>query len=160
MDAGVMQVRLEPVSLAAVADTVLTQLSGTAAAAGVTLSGVIPPRLQVQGSRDRMEQVLYNLVDNALRHTPAGGRVSITAQPDAGRVRLTVADTGTGIPAEHLPFLFDRFYKVDPARTPSQGGTGLGLAVVKQLVELQGGSVEAASELGRGAVFTVTLPGA
>jgi signal transduction histidine kinase len=158
MDAGVMTVTIEPVTLAGVAASVRFRLTNRAAAAGVTLAASVPEELRVLASPDRLERVIFNLVENAIRHTPAGGTVTLGAGREADTVRLTVADNGAGIPAEHLLHIFERFYKVDPARTRTDAGTGLGLAVVKQLVELQGGSVAVTSEVGRGSVFSVLLP--
>lgn len=117
----------------------------------------------VHADPDRLGQVLGNLLDNALRHTPPGGRVTVAAAPadDGGSVALTVSDTGEGVPAEHLPHLFERFYRVDRGRDRRSGGSGIGLAIVKALVEAQGGRVSASSDgPGRGASFTVTLPAA
>lgn len=128
---------------------------------GVTLRQDVPgPLPAVLADPDRMGQVLGNLLDNALRHTPAGGAVTVSAdqQPD-GRIRFHVRDTGEGIAAEHLPHLFERFYRVDAARDRTRGGSGIGLAIVKALVEAHGGRVSAASDgPGHGATFTLTLP--
>ena len=116
---------------------------------------------------DRVGQVLRNLISNALRYTPSGGAIRVSAGLDGrtGRssqgarfAQVSVADTGSGIPPEDLPHIFDRFYRVDKSRSRASGGTGLGLAVVKQLVEAHGGSVWAESELGKGTVFRFTLP--
>jgi two-component system, OmpR family, phosphate regulon sensor histidine kinase PhoR len=99
---------------------------------------------------DSLRQIFTNLFDNALRHTPAGGRLRVAAELGKDSIVLSVADTGSGIPAEHLPRIFERFYRVDPGRARHQGGTGLGLAIVKHLVEAHGGRVEAESALGQG----------
>jgi signal transduction histidine kinase len=109
---------------------------------------------------DRLGQVLGNLLDNALRHTPRGGQVRVAARLTAGSmVELQVRDTGEGIPAQHLPHLFERFYRVDGARDRASGGSGIGLAIVKALVEAHDGRVRAGSEgPGRGATFSVLLP--
>ncbi|MCC6175531.1 MAG: HAMP domain-containing protein [Chloroflexi bacterium] len=114
----------------------------------------------VQADPDRLRQVLDNLLDNAARYTPAGGTVTASVVLDRGRARLDVTDTGIGIPAEHLPRVFDRFYRVDPARSRATGGTGLGLAIVRHIVESYGGTVTAQSEPGRGSRFTVYVPAA
>lgn len=108
---------------------------------------------------ERMAQVLGNLIDNALRHTPPGGRVTLSAARVHGGVSLTVADTGEGIPPEHLPHLFERFYRADTARDRHSGGSGIGLAITKAIVEAHGGHVRAQSPgRGRGSRFVVTLP--
>ena len=108
---------------------------------------------------ERMMQVFNNLVSNALRYTPAGGAITLTAQYEEKHVLLMVADTGKGIAAEHLPLLFDRFYRADPARQEGDGASGLGLAIARSIVEAHGGSLRVASAgLGQGATFTIRLP--
>jgi signal transduction histidine kinase len=109
----------------------------------------------VSGDSDRLEQVLQNLAANALRHTPDGGQITLTSTSTSDGIRLTVRDTGPGIPADHLPLIFDRFYKVDAARKAA-GGSGLGLSIVKTIVERHGGSVTARND--GGAVFEIVLP--
>jgi signal transduction histidine kinase len=104
------------------------------------------------------ERVLQNLIDNALRHTPAGGSVTVTTRSRERDVLITVADTGSGIPKEHLPHVFDRLYRVDKSRDSRSGGAGLGLAIARQIVELPGGRITAESEPGRGTVFAFSLP--
>jgi len=104
----------------------------------------------IHSDPEALQQVFTNLFDNALRHTPSGGRIRVTAQRGGADTVVRVTDTGTGIPADHLPRIFERFYRVDPSRSRKEGGTGLGLAIVKHLVEAHGGRVEAESELGRG----------
>jgi len=111
----------------------------------------------VMGDPDRLEQALQNLAANALRHTPDGGEIQLVANSDNGRVQISVRDTGTGIAPEHLPFIFDRFYKVDASRKAADG-SGLGLSIVKAIVERHGGSIQAANHPDGGAVFTITLP--
>lgn len=131
-----------------------------AEASGVDLVLDTEPGLPlVQADPDRMAQVLGNLVDNALRHTPAGGRVTLTGHQDGRTVTLTVSDTGEGIPAEHLPHVFERFYRADTARDRTHGGSGIGLAITKALVEAHHGRVHASSGgTDAGARFVVTLP--
>lgn len=109
--------------------------------------------------RDRFQEVLTNLLDNALRHTPPGGEVTLSAKPQQGHVELAVSDTGEGIPAQHLPRVFERFYRVGDGRSRDQGGTGIGLAITRALVEAHGGHIYAESPgVGKGSTFTVTLP--
>ncbi len=112
----------------------------------------------VCGSKDQLEQVTLNLIDNAIKYTPRDGSVTVTVRRSGESAVLTVADTGIGILAEHLPRIFERFYRVDKARSRQSGGTGLGLSIVKNIVEAHGGAVTAASEFNRGSAFTVTLP--
>ena len=109
---------------------------------------------------DGLRQVLTNLLDNAIRYTPDGGRIVVTAEPAPGGVALAVRDSGQGIPPDHLARIFERFYRVDPSRSREEGGTGLGLAIVKHIVEAHGGRVEAESELGAGTTVTAWVPGA
>jgi len=105
--------------------------------------------------------VLQNLTANAVRHTPENGTISLTSRRANGRVVLSVADSGSGIPPEHLPFVFDRFYKADAARAQDQSpGSGLGLSIVKAIVERHGGTVTASTSPNGGSVFEVTLEGA
>jgi two-component system sensor histidine kinase BaeS len=107
----------------------------------------------------RLEQALQNLVANALRHTPPGGEIEVRAEAQANAVLLSVRDTGCGIPPDHVPFVFDRFYKVDPARAGGRpAGCGLGLSIVKAIVERHGGSVSVLSEPNVATVFAIQLP--
>ena len=112
----------------------------------------------VTGDPIRLEQALQNLAANALRHTPKGGRVSLSAAFEDGGIVVTVGDTGSGIAPEHLPHVFDRFYKVDPSRAGQAAGSGLGLSIVKAIVERHGGTVTAASRPGGGTTFTLKFP--
>jgi signal transduction histidine kinase len=130
-----------------------------AAEKGVELRSRIAASLgPVDVDRHRIMQVVHNLLDNAIRHTPAGGTVTIGTDSHEGGVRLWVADTGPGIPPEEVDRVFDRFYRLDTSRARSSGGSGLGLAIVKSLAEAHGGRVWVASEPGRGSTFTVMLP--
>jgi two-component system, OmpR family, sensor kinase len=126
---------------------------------GVELTASVEPGAEiVSGDPMRLEQALQNLAANALRHTPRGGRVTLGAALENGGVVITVSDTGSGIPPEHLPHVFDRFYKVDPSRAGHSAGSGLGLSIVKAIVERHGGTVTAAARPGGGTVFTLTFP--
>lgn len=112
----------------------------------------------ILGDRYRLTQMLWNLVENALRYTDAGGRVTLCSRELGPHVELTISDTGIGIPAEHIELLFERFYRVDRARSRNESSTGLGLPIVKQVVEAHGGQVYVQSKLGVGSTFTVVLP--
>lgn len=159
LEKGQLALDKGPVDLAAVARRVIGKVAPAARLEGkditVTTEGVLP---LAYGDEDRLEQVLFNLVDNALRHSPAGSPVRVTLSRDGDAARVTVADDGPGIPERDLPFIWQRFYRVNKARTRSDGGTGLGLAIVKNLVEAHGGRVSVESEPGRGAVFGFTVP--
>jgi signal transduction histidine kinase len=112
----------------------------------------------IRADPEALRQVLTNVLDNAVRHTPPGGTVTVRTAHEAGGTRLDISDTGPGIPGEHLPRVFERFYRVDPARSRELGGTGLGLSIVKHLVEAHGGRVEARSTLGAGTTITAVFP--
>ena len=161
-EAGQLPLRKEPTDLAALVRTSVTRFSSRAQERDVRLAVEIAedlPRAEVDP--DRFDQVLGNLLDNALRHAPPGGEVVVRLERSAQRdeFRMTVHDTGSGIPEEHLPNVFERFYRADHARTRTEGGgSGIGLAVVKQLVEAHGGRVWAESRPGEGATFGLVLP--
>lgn len=112
----------------------------------------------ILGDEDRLKQVLFNLLENATKYTPAGGEISILVEPAAGSARAVISDTGAGIPAEHMPRVFDRFYRVDSSRSRENEGTGLGLAICRSIVESHGGRIWLESTVGRGTRATLTLP--
>lgn len=114
------------------------------------------PPLQVDEAR--LQDLIYNLLDNAVKYSPAGGSIALRAKPEGDRITLSVSDHGAGIPARDLPRIFERFYRADKARHREMGGTGLGLSIVKHIAQLHGGSVEAESELGRGTTVRVHFP--
>lgn len=124
----------------------------------VALTVDIPEDATLFADPDALRQILGNLVDNALRYTPAGGRVTIGLQHGSDGDALTVTDTGSGIGSDHLPRIFERFYRVDASRSREEGGTGLGLSIVRHLVESHGGEVSAESELGRGTTVRMWFP--
>ncbi|MGB4599707.1 MAG: ATP-binding protein [Trichlorobacter sp.] len=125
---------------------------------GLSLTVTSPETLpRVMADHGRLEQVLLNLLDNAIKYTPAGGSVTIGAEQRGRQIAITVSDTGVGIPPKDLSRIFERFYRVDEARSREQGGTGLGLAIVKHIVQLHGGEVRVDSEPGKGSSFTVLL---
>ncbi|HTQ10250.1 MAG TPA: ATP-binding protein [Fimbriimonadaceae bacterium] len=125
---------------------------------GVALNLRVPPDLLIFASEDQIEQVIVNLVDNAIKYTPSGGDVCVQASNAEGKIVVEVSDTGIGIMQQDLPRIFERFYRVDKARSRESGGTGLGLSIVKNIVEAHGGEVRVASEYNRGSIFTVILP--
>ena len=159
LESGDVPLQREQVSLAPLVGEVLSEIEVTRADRGVALdrrlADDLPP---VFADRERIHQVLFNLLDNAVRFTPKGGSVTVSAEWHEGAVDVHVADTGPGIAPEHLPRLFERFYRVDPARSQKQGGTGIGLAIARSVVEAHGGRIWAESSPGSGSVFTFELP--
>ena len=151
-----MTLRREHVEIAALFERVAARHGRELQERGIHLgTRVDPAAASVPGDPDRLEQALQNLAANALRHTPDGGTIALTAAPSDGRIVLSVRDNGPGIAPEHLPLIFDRFYKADAARQAS-GGSGLGLSIVKAIVERHGGTITARNE--NGAVFEIVLP--
>ena len=141
-------------------DAALEALRPAAQAKNISLQSVLDPSAgPITGDPERLQQIVWNLVSNAVKFTPKGGKVQLALKKVESNVQILVSDNGAGIPAEHLPTVFDTFTQVDPTSTRKQGGLGLGLAIVKKLVELHGGYVQASSPgLGKGSTFTVTLP--
>ncbi|MEV4202559.1 sensor histidine kinase [Micromonospora globbae] len=156
------QLELQPrrVDVADLVDAAVAAARPRYAAKGVALREHFrAPAGDVDADAERIGQALANLLDNALRHTPPAGQVTVDVGRYLGEVRVVVADTGEGIPAEHLPHVFERFYRADTARDRDRGGSGIGLAIVRAIVAEHGGRVTAASDgPGAGATFTVTLP--
>lgn len=148
-----------PINLEAFVHDVSAMFEKDAAKKDVTLRNEIAPGLWVQADRDRLSQILVNLVDNAVKYTPKGGTVSfLAAKTDDNHIRIAVRDTGQGIPPNDLPRITERFYRVDKARARVEGGTGLGLAIVKHLVQLHGGTLHIESEYGKGTTIAFLLP--
>lgn len=158
-EAGELPLAHETVDITDLLADVQTSFSGQAEVASVDLRVETPSeKLSVRGDAGRLDQVLSNLVGNALRFTPAGGEIVLSARAQPGGVQITVRDTGQGIAEKDLPYVFDRFWKGDAARNRGAGGSGLGLAIARQLVRAHGGTIEVSSEVGKGSRFTVTLP--
>jgi two-component system, OmpR family, phosphate regulon sensor histidine kinase PhoR len=160
IEAGTVAVEPAPVRLASLVAECFTALASRADGRGVRLINEVGPEVTVRADARRLEQMLTNLVDNAVKFTREGGEVRVSHEREGARDRVRVADTGEGIPAEHLPRIFERFYRVDRARSREMGGTGLGLAIVKHLARAHGGEVSALSEYGVGSTFTIELPAA
>ena len=157
-EAGQLRLHREPTDLSALARQVVAGHGAQAESAGVRLDvqTAAVPEIAIDPARTR--QVLGNLIQNALRHTPADGTVTVSVARAGEAIEVIVADSGEGIAAEHLPRVFDRFYRADSSRSRETGGTGLGLAIVQQLVETQGGETSIASTLGEGTAVTVRFP--
>jgi hypothetical protein len=157
---GKVRLDVQRVELASVLEAAIETVRPAADAKGVRLQAVLDPlALPVSGDPSRLQQVFWNLLTNAVKFTPRGGRVQVLLERVNSHLEASVVDTGEGIAPEFLPYVFDRFRQADASTTRPHGGLGLGLAIVKQLVELHGGSVTAKSAgVGRGATFTVALP--
>jgi PAS domain S-box-containing protein len=158
--AGKLRLDVQPVDLPLIAESALDAVRPGAAGKGIRLEKIIEPidRI-VMGDPGRLQQIIWNLLVNAIKFTPRGGSVQLVVARVASYVQITVADSGQGIEAEVLPHIFERYRQGDPSRARRHGGLGLGLAIVKSLAELHGGSIEARSDgLGKGAMFTVLLP--
>jgi two-component system phosphate regulon sensor histidine kinase PhoR len=166
IEAGNVQVHVESIKLQAIVSEVFSSLANKAATDSVTLQNAVRPNAFVQADARRLEQMLTNLIDNAIKFNQPNGSVtvrfeSVEAAAESGnglRSRIIVSDTGEGIPAQHLERLFERFYRVDRARSRDLGGIGLGLAIVKHLARAHGGEVSVKSEVGKGSTFTIELP--
>ena len=158
-DAGRLTLNRQPVDVRELLRQVVQGFEPQAQARQIALRLEVPQEpLKAALDPDRMRRVLDNLVSNALRHTPEKGRITLRARGEDGAVVLEVEDTGEGIPPEHLPYIFERFYRVDKARTQDGRSSGLGLAIVKALVEAHGGRVSVESQVGRGTRFRLWLP--
>jgi PAS domain S-box-containing protein len=158
---GKVRLELETVDLRSIVRAGVETARPTADAKGVSLGERLdaPPGTKLRGDPHRLQQVLWNLLTNAIKFTPRGGRIEVRVAGVDGRVEISVSDTGEGIAREFLPFVFDRFRQADASTTRRHGGLGLGLSIVKQLVELHGGTVRVESAgAGQGSTFTVTLP--
>lgn len=160
-DAGALSLHTQPIDLVALAQARCESLTRVADLKGITLQvknmAVSPPPLAL-GDPDRLVQVFDNLLDNAIRHSPPGGTVTIAIQSDMGAVHCTVSDKGAGIPPEHLPHIFERFYRADAARDRQSGGAGLGLSIARALIIAMQGNIQAKSEAGKGTSICFHLP--
>jgi heavy metal sensor kinase len=159
LDAGEAQSEWVSVDLAELASTTADQMTLLAEDKRITLSCEAAQPAAVEGDRARLKQVVVNLLDNAIQYTPEGGAVHLKVNASNGHAVLEIADTGVGIPADAVPRVFDRFFRVDQTRS-REGGAGLGLAIVKSICHAHGGTVEVESAVGRGSRFRVRLPAA
>ncbi|WP_342432169.1 ATP-binding protein [Neobacillus sp. FSL H8-0543] len=159
MEAGHIQLMNEEVNLSSFLNRIVHKFQGlardNAIHLGVKIENDIP---MLSFDPDRIEQVLTNLIDNAIRHTPEGGSVKLTGSVEEMGVRVEVSDSGSGIPEEDLPFVFERFYKADKARTRGRTGTGLGLAIAKNIIDAHRGHISVQSKIGQGTTFSFLLP--
>jgi two-component system phosphate regulon sensor histidine kinase PhoR len=163
LELGRTPLRLAPMDLEPAVEDVTQILVERAARSDVQLTADVDPATPpVLADGDRLRQVLINLIDNAIKFTPAGGRVTVraAAAAQAGAVEIAVEDSGIGIPAQDLSRLTERFFRVDKARSRALGGTGLGLAIVKHLIQAHGGTLDITSTIGHGTTVLVRLPAA
>ena len=158
IDSESMEMKTEPVDMSALTTEVIHLLRPVAEKRGQRIESAIASDLMMDGDRDRLYQILYNLTDNAIKYTPEGGHIGIMLTEENGSLVWRVRDDGIGIPEEDQKHIFERFYRVDKARSRETGGTGLGLSIVKQLVAAHGGTISVYSETGKGTEFTVVLP--
>lgn len=158
-EAGQLHLTRQPIELADVASQAVQIVQPHLAEKQLTLHVSIPSDLpHIEADQERVAQILRNLLSNAIRHTPSQGEICLAAGLSEAGVHISVRDTGVGIAPEHLPYLFERFYRADFSRARATGGTGLGLAIVKQVVQAHGGQVTVESQVGKGTCFTFTLP--
>ncbi|HVL91695.1 MAG TPA: ATP-binding protein [Actinomycetota bacterium] len=161
LDSGAAAMTFEPVALASVAGQVAAEVAIARRDRSVAVRNLIDPGLPAaQADRARVHQVLFNLLDNAVRLTPAGGEVSLIADRESKHVKVMVEDRGPGIARENIPLVFERFYRADASRSRSDGGAGLGLAIARSIVEAHGGRIGAEPRSGGGMRFWFTLPAA
>ncbi|MBR7188901.1 MAG: HAMP domain-containing protein, partial [Clostridia bacterium] len=158
IDSGAMKLNLVEVDLSALLQEQVKRLSPLARENGIELECSARDSLFVTGDQLKLQQVIYNVIDNAIKYTPRGGEVHCALSRSGRMAVIRIADTGVGIPAEDLPHIFDRFYRVDKARSRETGGTGLGLSIVKQILLSHGGTIVPESTLGKGTTFTIQLP--
>lgn len=158
LDQGRLPWQPQPVDLSELLHVVAEQTLPLAEAKGVSLTVEAAPGLSIMGDPDYLIRLFLNLLDNGVKYTPPGGQVLLRAGQEPGAVWVAVSDTGPGIPPEHLPHLFERFHRVEEARSRESGGAGLGLAIAHEIARWHGGAIEVQSEPGRGATFTVHLP--
>jgi heavy metal sensor kinase len=157
-DAGTEPMEYQTVDVAGLLTELVQDVDVLAQDKDQTLSAAPMESMTVRGDRTKLKQLFLNILDNAVRYTPAGGRIACTLVRQDGKAVASIADSGIGIAAEHLPFIFDRFYRVDKARTYTEGGTGLGLAIASSIAKMHGGEIKVESREGAGTTFTVVLP--
>jgi signal transduction histidine kinase len=158
LESGAVTLVLEPVRIGPLVRQVAREMQEARGPSVSFQNDVSADLLPVQADRERLHQVLFNLLDNAFRFTPAGGSVSVTGVCVDGSCEVTVDDTGPGIPDEHLPFVFERFYRVDRSRSRGDGGTGIGLTIARSVVEAHGGRIWAERRQEGGSSFHFVLP--
>ncbi len=161
LESGEQPFQFEPMALGPVVRDCVESHESRAKARGLSLLVELDDlndSVRIRAAEEAVRQILGNLIDNAIKYTPEGGTIRISSRAIDQRVTISVADTGNGIPRDDIPRIFERFYRVDKARSRSQGGTGLGLAIVKHLAQSLGGEISVESMVGSGSTFAVRLP--
>jgi signal transduction histidine kinase len=158
-DAGELKLVRQPESIYQLVEQSVKAVQVTATEQGLEITTALAADLPlVDIDYHRIIEVLHNLLTNSIKHTPSGGKINVQAEQSGQFVRVSVTDNGEGIPAADVPYLFERFYRVDKSRTRNGGGSGLGLTITKRLVEAHGGTIGVQSELGKGSSFFFTVP--
>jgi hypothetical protein len=159
LEGGETRLNPEPFQVAELIQDVVQKLGPSARRNGVFLTGDMSQGVPfVFGDVGLLERVFENVLDNAIRYTPSGGRVSLSVSAATDAIAVEISDTGQGIPPDDIPHIFDRFYRVDKSRNRASGGAGLGLAIAKQIVDMHNGGIAVSSHLGAGTSFVITLP--
>jgi signal transduction histidine kinase len=160
LDSGKLPLERHPIAVPDLITDAIARIAPVAAAKGVRVSQEIPDELPtINLDAERIGQALFNLLENSVRHTPKGGSITLRAHCSESQLAFYVTDNGEGIRCEHLPHIFERFYRADPVRNRASGGSGLGLSIVQTIVEAHGGQVSAQSDgVGHGSTFTIQLP--
>jgi signal transduction histidine kinase len=158
LDSGELKLERSRCDLAALCRETVEQTSLLAEDKAIRLEYVAPHTLEINADPLRLRQIMINLIDNAIKYTPPGGHVRVAVAPEHDVATIEVSDTGQGIPEDAVPYIFDRFYRADKARSRELGGSGLGLAIVKAICELHGGRIQVESAVGQGTRFRVEIP--
>jgi signal transduction histidine kinase len=157
-DAGKEQLTFEDVELKGLITGLASNIEALAQDKGIKFAVDAHEELMVSGDKVKLRQLFINILENAVRYTPTAGHISVSLVKQESNAVVSISDTGIGIPPEHLPHIFERFYRVDKARARADGGVGLGLAIAKIIAESHKGKIEVESELGKGTTFTISLP--
>ena len=159
IEAGQLQLEMQPIAIAGVIESCIETVRVKAGQKGLSIETECAPDLPLlHGDFRAVQEILLNLLDNAIRYSSPGGRIRIIATANGPEIALSVSDTGIGIPKAEQDRIFERFYRADAARSRESGGTGLGLSITKHLVEAHGGRIKVESEVGRGSTFNIFLP--
>jgi signal transduction histidine kinase len=158
IDAGKDQVNFERINLKELLAELSSDIEVLAREKGIEFKIAPLEDLTVEGDKIKLEQLFLNLLENAIRYTPKGGSISASVVREGKTAVIAIRDTGIGIPEEHIPHIFERFYRVDKARSRAEGGAGLGLAICKHIAEVHNGKIEVESQVGKGSTFSISLP--